>query len=252
VRVQTSDNVGIGGFIITGTESKQVLLRGIGPSLAASGIADVLANPTLDLRDSAGVRILANNDWRDDPAQEALIKATGIPPTDDLEAAIVQTLNPGSYTAILRGMGMTSGVGLVEIYDLSPTVDSRLGNLSTRAFIDTGNNIAIAGFILGGNGDERIVARGIGPSLADFGVPDVLANPTLELRDGNGALLIANNDWQDDPIQAAELIATGLAPTNNLESGIAAMLAPGLYTALLAGLNNGTGVGLVEVYDRGP
>ena len=152
-----------------------MLLRGIGPSLTASGITDALANPTLDLRDSAGVRILANNDWREDPAQETLIKATGIPPTNDLEAAIVQTLAPGSYTVILRGMGMTTGVGLVEIYDLNQGVDSKLANLSTRAFVDTGDNIVIAGFILGGSGNDRIVVRGIGPSLTAFGVPNALA-----------------------------------------------------------------------------
>jgi hypothetical protein len=251
VHVQTGDNVGIGGFIITGTGSKQILFRGIGPSLVASGIPDALANPTLDLRDSNGVGILANNDWREDPAQEALIEATGIPPIDDLEAAIVQTLAPGGYTVILRGMGMTSGVGLLEIYDLNPGVDSKLANLSTRAFIATGNNIVIAGFILGGSGTDRIVARGIGPSLTGLGLPNALPNPTLELRDGNGTLLRANNDWEDDPAQAAELTAAGLAPTNSLESGIAATLAPDLYTALLAGANNGTGVGLVEVYDLG-
>ena len=250
MRVQTGDNVGIGGFIITGSTPKHVLLRGIGPSLAASGITDALANPTLDLRDSAGVRILANDNWRD--TQEAEIVATGIPPTNDLEAAIVETLGPGSYTAILRGMGMTSGVGLVEIYDLDQGADSKLANLSTRALVDTGDNIVIAGFILGGNsGDDRIVVRGIGPSLVVAGVPNALADPTLELRDSNGTLLVANNDWQDDPAQAAELTAAGLAPTNNLESGIATTLPPGFYTALLAGLNNGTGVGLVEVYDRG-
>ena len=141
---------------------------------------------------------------------------------------------------------------LVEIYDLNQGVDSKLANLSTRAFVSTGDNIVIAGFMLGGNnGNDRIVVRGIGPSLTAFGVPNALANPTLELRDSNGALLIANNDWQDNPAQAAELTAAGLAPTNNLESGIAMTLPPGLYTALLAGLNNGTGVGLVEVYDRG-
>ncbi len=133
-------------------------------------------------------------------------------------------LPPGSYTVILRGMGMTSGVGLVEIYDLNPGVDSKLANLSTRAFIDTGNNIVIAGFILGGSGNDRIVARGIGPSLTALGVPNALPNPTLELRDGNGALLIANDDWQDDQAQAAELTAAGLAPSNDLESGIAATL----------------------------
>jgi hypothetical protein len=250
MRVQTGDNVGIGGFIITGGTPRHLLFRGIGPSLIASGITDVLANPTLDLRNSAGVRILANNDWRD--TQEAEIQATGIPPTNNLEAAIVETLDPGSYTVILRGMGMTSGVGLVEIYDLDQGVDSKLANLSTRAFVSTGDNIVIAGFILGGNnGDDRIIVRGIGPSLTAFGVPDALANPTLELRNNNGAVVLANNDWQDNPTQAAEIIAAGLAPTNQLESGIAATLPPGPYTALLAGLNNATGIGVVEIYDRG-
>ena len=152
----------------------------------------------------------------------------------------------------MRGKNNTSGVALIEVYDLSQAVPAKLANISTRAFVSTGDDIVIAGFILGNNsGNDRIVVRGIGPSLTAFGVPNALANPTLELRDSNGALLIANNDWQDDPAQAAELTAAGLAPTNPLESGIAATLPPGLYTALLAGLNNGTGVGLVEVYDRG-
>jgi hypothetical protein len=250
MRVQTGDSVGIGGFIITGTAPKHVLLRGIGPSLVASGLTDALANPTLDLRDSNGVRILANNDWRD--TQQAEIEATGIPPTNDLEAAIVKALDPGSYTVILRGMGQTTGVGLVELYDLDQGVDSKLANISTRAFVGTSDNIVIAGFMLGGEGgDDGIVVRGIGPSLTSAGVPNALADPTLELRDGNGGLRAANNDWQDNPIQAAELMAAGLAPTNQLESGIALVLPPGVYTALLAGLNNGTGIGLVEVYDRG-
>ena len=250
MRVQTGDNVGIGGFIITGSTPKHVLLRGIGPSLAASGIPNTLANPTLDLRNSAGVRILANDNWKD--TQQAEIMATGIPPSNDLEAAIVQTLAPGNYTVILRGMGMTSGVGLVEIYNLDQGADSKLANLSTRAFVETGDNIVIAGFILGGNsGNNRIVLRGIGPSLTAAGVANALTDPTLQLRNSNGALVMANNDWQDDPAQAALLTAAGLAPTNNFESGIATTLPPGLYTALLAGRNNGTGVGLVEVYDRG-
>jgi hypothetical protein len=252
MRVQTGDNAGIGGFIITGTAPKHVLLRGIGPSLAAFGITDALANPTLDLRRPNGTRIRANDNWRDDPVQAAAIEATGIPPQNNLEAAIIETLDPGSYTVILRDMGTTTGVGVVEVYDLSQGVTSKLGNLSTRAFVETGNSIVIAGFVLGGSsGNDRAVARGIGPSLTAFGVPNVLADPTLELRDNNGALLVSNNDWQDDPAQAAELIAAGLAPTGNLESGIAITLPPGAYTALLAGLNNGTGVGVVEVYDRG-
>jgi hypothetical protein len=242
--------VGIGGFIVTGSTPKHVLLRGIGPSLVASGVADALTNPTLDLRDSAGVRILANDNWRD--TQETEIAATGIPPTNDFESAIVETLPPGSYTTILGGMGLTSGVGLVEIYDLDQTTDSKLANLSTRAFVDTGTNVVIAGFILGNNsGNDRIVARGIGPSLTAVGVPNALADPTLQLRDSNGTLLISNNDWQDDPAQAAQLTAAGMALTNNVESGIVITLSPGVYTALLAGQNNGTGVGLVEVYDLG-
>ena len=178
--------------------------------------------------------------------------ATGIAPANNLESAIDAILTPGAYTAIVRGNGNTSGVALIEVYDLSQAVDSKLGNISTRAFVNTGDDIVIAGFILGSHNEaDRIVVRGIGPSLTALGVPDALADPTLELRDSNGALVAANNDWQDAPAQAAELIAAGLAPTNPLESGIATTLPPGLYTALLAGLNNGTGVGLVEVYDRG-
>ena len=252
MRVQTGDNVGIGGFIITGTAPKHVLLRAIGPSLTQLGVPDALADPVMELHGPGSFGTIINDNWRDDPAQEAAIIATGIPPTNNFESAIDATLVPGAYTAIVRGNGNTSGVALVEVYDLSQAASGKLANISTRAFVETGDNIVIAGFILGGNsGDDRIVVRGIGPSLTALGVPNALADPTLELRDSNGALLVTNNDWQDDPAQAAELIAAGLAPTNQLESGIAATLPPGAYTALLAGLNNGTGVGLVEVYDRG-
>ena len=253
MRVQTGENVGIGGFIITGTAPKHVLLRAIGPSLAQSGVPNVLADPVMELHGPGAFVTIINDNWRDDPAQEALIIASGIPPTNDLEAAIDATLNSGSYTAIVSGKNNTSGIGLVEVYDLSQAVDSKLANISTRAFVGTGDSVVIAGFILGGsNGADRVVVRGIGPSLTAVGVPNALADPTLELRDGDGALLASNNNWQDDPTSAAELIAAGLAPTNDLESGIAAALPPGPYTALLTGLNNGTGVGLVEVYDRGP
>ena len=246
--VQPGDRAGIGGFIVTGTSPKRLLLRGIGPSLTGVGVSDALADPTLDLRDLKGVSIQTNNNWRD--TQETEIIKTGIPPTNDLEAAMVATLEPGFYTIILSGMGSSSGVGLVEIYDLDQSSTSKLGNLSTRAFVQTGNNVVIAGFILNGDGDDTIIARGIGPSLTPLGVPDALADPTLELRDVNG-LLIGNNDWQDDPAQAAQLMDAGLAPTNDLESGIVATLPPGLYTAVLSGRNNGTGVGLVEIYDLG-
>jgi uncharacterized delta-60 repeat protein len=252
MRVQTGDNVGIGGFIITGSTPKHVVLRAIGPSLTGFGVPDALTDPVLELHGPGAFVTITNDNWRDDPAQAALIQADGLAPANDLESAIDATLAPGAYTGIIKGQNNTSGVALIEVYDLNPSALSKLGNISTRAFVSTGDNIVIAGFILGHNSSgDRIVARGIGPSLTGFGVPNPLADPTLELRNSNGTLLIANNDWQDNPAQAAELTAAGLAPTNPLESGIAMTLPPGLYTALLAGLNNGTGVGLVEVYDRG-
>jgi hypothetical protein len=252
LHVQTGDNVGIGGFIITGSAPKHLLLRTIGPSLTQFGVPNALPDTVLELNGPAGFVTIANDNWRDDPAQEAAILATGIAPTSNLESAIDATLSPGAYTAVVRGRNNASGVALIEVYDLSQAVPAKLANISTRAFVNVGDDVVIAGFILGNNsGDGRIIIRGIGPSLTGFGVPSALANPTLELRDSNGTLLVSNNDWQDDPAQAAELNAAGLAPTNTLESGIAATLSPGLYTALLAGVNNGIGVGLVEVYDRG-
>jgi serine protease AprX len=252
MRVQTGDSVGIGGFIITGSAPKHMLLRAIGPSLAQFGVPNVLADPVLELHGPGAFVTITDDNWRDDPAQEAAIIATGIPPANNMESAIDATLVPGFYTVIVSGKNNTSGVALVEVYDLSQALSAKLANISTRAPVGTGDNIVIAGFMLGGNnGGDRIVVRGLGPSLTPTGVPGALADPTLELRDGNGALLFANDNWQDNPAQAAELVAAGLAPTNNLESAIAMTLPPGLYTALLAGLNNGTGVGLVEVYDRG-
>jgi uncharacterized delta-60 repeat protein len=250
MRVQTGDGVGIGGFIITGTASKHVVLRAIGPSLAQAGVPDVLPDPVLELHGPAGFVTIVNDNWRDD--QETTIAATGLAPANDLESAIDATLVPGAYTAIVRGKVDTSGVALVEVYDLTQSVSAKLANISTRALVGTGDNIVIAGFILGGGaGDDRLVVRGIGPSLAAIGVANALADPKLELRDSDGALLNSNNDWQDDSAQAAELIDAGLAPANNLESGLAVTLPPGLYTALLSGVNNSAGIGLVEGYDRG-
>jgi hypothetical protein len=241
--VQTGDNVGIGGFIITGTVPKDVLVRAIGSSSGGSALAD----PVLELHGPPGFVTIINDNCDD---------GLPVPPPfctpGSLDAAIEANLDPGAYTAIVRGKNNTSGVGLVELYDLNQAAPSKLANISTRAFVGTGADILIAGFILGGNaGDDNFILRGLGPSLAAAGVPTVLANPTLELRDSNGALLLANNDWQDDPLQAAIITAAGLAPIDPLESAIAATLAPGPYTVLLAGLNGGTGVGLVEVYDRG-
>ena len=242
----------IGGFIVTGNGPKHVLVRAIGPSLAQFGVPNVLADPVLELHGAPGFNTITNDNWRDDPAQEALIIASGIPPSDDLESAIDAALVPGNYTAVVSGHNNSAGVGLVEVYDLDAAVPSKLANISTRAFVGTNENVVIAGFILGnGQGDASIVVRGIGPSLIPVGVPDALADPTLELRNSDGALLLANNDWQDDPEQAAAITEAGLAPSNDLESAMAAALPPGLYTAVLAGLNNGTGVGLIEVYDIG-
>jgi len=252
MRVQTGDNVGVGGFIVTGSASKHLLIRAIGPSLANFGVPNVLADPVLELHGPGSFIPIINDNWRDDPVQEALIQATGIPPSNDLESAIEARLAPGNYTAVVKGKNDTTGVGLVEVYDLDPAAASKLANISTRAFVSTGDNVVIAGFVLGGNsGDDRLVMRGIGPSLTAGGVPNALADPTLELRDSDGALIVANNNWQDDPAQAAELTAAGLAPTSDLESGIVKSLPPGLYSALLGGFNNGTGIGLVEVYDLG-
>lgn len=252
MRVGTDSNVGIGGFIITGTAPKPLLLRALGPSLTQFGVPDVLTDPVLELHGSDGFVTVTNDNWRENPVQEAAIIATGIPPTNDLEAAIDANLNSGNYTAVVKGENNASGVSLIEIYDLDQAVSTKLANISTRALVDAGDNVVIAGFILGGqNGYDRIVVRGIGPSLTAFGVTNPLSNPVLELRDHNGALLLGNDDWQDDSAQATELINAHLAPTSPLESGIATTLPPGSYTALLAGLADGVGVGLVEVYDRG-
>jgi len=252
-RADTGDNAGIGGFIITGSAPKHVIVRGLGPSLTKFGFSssEVLADPTLEVHGPSGFATVINNDWRD--SQETDIRASGLAPADDREAAVDLTLAPGNYTAIVRGNGNGTGLALVEVFDLNTAVDSRLANLSTRAFVRTGNNVVIAGFILDNNGgNDRIIIRGLGPSLSSSGISNPLQDPTLELRDQNGALLKANNDWTDDPVQAAEIANAGLAPKNTKESAIAATLLPAPYTAILAGFNGGQGVGSVEVYDRGP
>lgn len=244
------DDVGIGGFIISDGPPKHLLLRGIGPSLAQTGVPEALADPVLELHRPGGSGTITNDNWQDDPEQAALIKASGIAPANDFEAAIDVTLGAGTYTTLIRGMNETTGVGLVEVYDLSQGIASKLPNISTRAFIGTGDDVVIAGFMLGSHqGSARIAMRGIGPSLGMFGLTNTVANPTLVLRNSNGMLLLENDDWQDDPTQANELIAVGLAPANPLESGLMLTLSPGVYTGLLAGADNGTGLGLVEVYD---
>ena len=255
MRTDTGDNAGIGGFTITGGVPKHVLVRAIGPSLTKFGFttAEVLADPTLEVHGPGAFGTITNNNWRD--SQEAQIKSDGLAPTNDLESAIDAVLPPGTYTAIIRGNTGTpqAGLCLFEVYDLDTAAASKLANLSTRALVGTGNSVVIAGFVLGNNqGNDRIVVRGLGPSLSSFGIANTLADPTLELRDENGSLLFANNDWQDNAVQAAEITADGLAPSNSKEAAIAATLPPGLYTAILAGLNNTQGVGIVEIYDLGP
>ena len=246
--VQLGDNAMIGGFIISGNDAKNVLLRGIGPSLANAGLNNVLDDPVLELHGSNGALILQNDDWRD--SQETQIQNSGLPPSVDREAAIIATLQPGAYTGILTGKNQGTGVGLVEFYDLNQAANAQLRNLSTRGLVQSANNVMIGGFILGANtGTTRVAIRGIGPSLSQSGLSNVLANPTLELHDGNGATLVSNDNWGDDQASAASLTANGLALQNSLESGIFTVLAPGSYTAILSGKNGGTGIGLVEVYN---
>lgn len=248
LRVETGDKVVIGGFIITGSAPKAVVLRGLGPSLSKFGMTDLLFDPVLELRDHSGNLILRNDNWKD--TQRNQIEGTPFQPSDDRESVIVTTLTPAAYTAILTGKNETTGVGAIEIYDNNPAVDSQLANLSTRGFVQTQDKVMIGGFSLGAsNGSSRIALRGLGPSLARFGVSSVLADPTLELRDANGALLIANDDWQSDPVMAAQLTANGLALPDAKESGIFASLPPGQFTAILAGKNGGIGIGLVEIYN---
>jgi len=250
MRVDTGSNALIGGFIVSGTAPKNVVVRGIGPSLGAFGVPDALADPTLELHDSTGAVVAQNDNWQDDSSQASQLMALGLAPQDPNESGIVDTLQPGaSYTAILAGKNSGTGVGLVEVYDTNSASASQLANISTRGLVLTGSNVMIGGFILGGNSATNVVVRGIGPSLAQFGIPDFLADPILELRNSNGALLVVNDNWQDDPASAGQLSAHGLALQNSLESGIWISLSPGAFTAILAGNNNGTGIGLVEIYN---
>jgi hypothetical protein len=243
LRVETGNNVLIGGFIVTGTQPKKVIVRAIGPSLS-SLFTGVLADPVLELHGPGGFSTITNDDWRS--TQQAEIIATGIPPTNDLESAIVATLpaNNAAYTAIVRGVNNVTGIGVVEAYDLDRTVDSKLANISTRGVVQTGDNVMIGGMIVQGQNSLRVIVRAIGPSLPLAGA---LGDPTLELHDGNGALIAANDNWRSD--QEAEIIATTIPPSNDLESAIVRNLAPGNYTAIVRGVNNTIGVALVEAYN---
>ena len=250
MRVELGDNAMIGGFVVTGTTPKSIIVRAMGPSLAGAGIPDVLSDPALELHGSDGSLIYANNNWRDDPAQAAQIQGTAYQPGDDRESAMIRTLAPGAYTVVVTGQNQTTGVALIEIYDNNQAVDSQLSNLSTRGFVQSGTNVMIGGFILGGEtGITHVAIRGLGPSLSQLGLQNVLTNSTLELHDSNGATLVSNDNWQDDPTSANELASRGLALPNSLEAGIFVTLSPGAYTAILAGNSGGVGIGLVELYN---
>ena len=244
--VGTGDNVLIGGFIVTGTEPKQVIARAIGPSLSVAG---TLADPILELHDSTGATIATNDDWQGAANKQAIIDS-GFAPSEDKESAILITLDPGVYTTIVRGVDETTGVALVEVYDLDRTVDSKLANISTRGFVETGDNVLIGGLIIQGSVDTTVLVRAIGPTLADAGVDGVLADPILELHDADGVLITSNDNWRDT--NESEIDATGLAPANDNESAILATLSPASYTAIVKGKDDTTGVGLVEVYNLSP
>jgi hypothetical protein len=265
--VQTGNNVMIGGFIVQGTpQTKRVIIRAIGPELTQYGIPNPLYNPTLELHDGTGALIAFNNDWVSTIIggiithnQVRDIRDSGHAPTDGRESAIIADLPQGNYTAIVRGVDFMTGVGLVEVYDLSPGNGSILGNISTRALVQTGDNVMIGGFIVQAPQTKRVIIRAIGPELSapPFNIPNALANPTLELHDHTGALIGSNDNWQHTIIggiittsQVHAITNSGYAPGDPRESAIIAELPPGNYTAIVRGVSNTTGVALVEVYDR--
>ena len=261
--VQTGEHVMIGGFIVQGSGRKSVIIRAIGPELTQFGIPDALANPRLELHNGSGALIGSNNDWQTTilggiitSNQVSDIQNSGHAPTAASESAIIADLQPGNYTAIVRGVNNTVGVALVEVYDLSPGPSSSLGNISTRSFVQTGEHVMIGGFIVQGTGRKSVIIRAIGPELTQFGIPDALANPRLELHNGSGALIGTNDDWQTTILggiitsnQVGDIQNSGHAPTAASESAIIADLQPGNYTAIVRGVNNSVGVALVEVYD---
>ena len=252
--VGTGDDVLIGGFIVTGTDAKQVVIRAVGPSIV--GVTGLLADPFLELHDSTGALITSNDNWGDlSSDDQAVLTGNGLAPLNPAESALVMTLDPGQYTAIVRGVGDTTGIALVEIYDLDTvsgtTVDSKLANLSTRGNVGVDPNILDLGVIVGGTGTgfSTIIIRGLGPSLTDQGVPNVLADPTLDLINENGDPIASNDNWENDPANMQSVMDAGLAPADSNEAAIYEILPPGKYTAVLSGAGGTTGVGLVETYN---
>jgi hypothetical protein len=243
LRVGTGDSLAIGGFIVVGSGGKPVLVRGLGPSLAAAGVIGSLPDPTLNLVNSSGESLLSNDDWRNSSQAEQIRKT--LPLSNDSESAAIATLPPGAYTALVRGHNDSTGVGLVELYDLDQSAPARLANISTRGSVGTDASVLIGGFIVGRQG--QFVVRAIGPSLQAAGVPNALADPVLDLYNAQGERFATNDSWRSD--QQAALIATTIPPSNDLEAAIVQTLAPGGYTAVVRGQNNTTGVGLVEVFN---
>lgn len=251
LQVGTVADALIGGFIVRGGSSKRLMVRGIGPSLGSSGLTNLLANPILELHDQSGALISSNDNWGDAANKQDIID-TGIAPAFAGESAILTDVpsdgNGIAYTAILRGVNNTTGIGLVEVYDLDSGAGSTILNISTRGRVDQGDNVMVGGIILGGSEAKPIVIRAIGPSLANAGVPNSLSDPVLELHNAQGALIDSNDDWQSGP-RAADIQASGLAPTDPKESAILNTLAPAAYTAIVRGTGSTpTGVALVEAY----
>ena len=240
--VGVGSNVLIAGFIITGSQPKRVIVRGLGPTLP---VIASLADPALELHDSSGALIADTDNWRD--TQQDEMKATTIPPLNDYESGMVKTLVPGAYTVILTGKGGTTGVGLVEVYDVDATVDSKLANIATRGFVDQGDNVLIGGMIILGAGTTNVLFRAIGPSLIPLGVGNALTDTTLELFNGQGVAVATNDDWQDS--QKSEIEATTIPPSDPREAAILRSLSPGNYTAIVRGKGNSTGVALIEAYE---
>ena len=247
--VGAGNNVMIAGLIVSGNSPKRVLLRVLGPTLGRVpfNIPGALANPVLELHAANGALITSNDTWTNS-AKVDEIRASGYAPPDNTEPAILTTLNPGNYTAVVRGANNITGVALIEGYDLDPIASSRFGNISTRGFVQTGNNVMIAGLIVQGPNSQQVLVRALGPTLAQppFNVPNVLANPFLDLRDAQGARILANDNWKSS--QQSQITATGLQPPADVESAILTTLAPGNYTAILSGVNSATGNALIEAY----
>jgi hypothetical protein len=240
--VQNGEDVMIGGFIISGNTSKKVIIRGLGPSLAHSGIAGAMTDPTLKLYNSRGILIGSNDDWT---THRNEILDTGVPPSDNRESAIVATLQPGNYTCVLQSKTGVPGVALFELYDLDAG-GSHLLNISTRGRVGLGENVVIGGFIIGGDQPTKVLIRAIGPSLASSGISNALQDPRLELHGPTGSLIFANDNWRSS--QQQQIAATHIPPTDNREAAIIANLIPGHYTAIVRGTGNTTGVALVEIY----